>query len=440
MRTRPACPGSVPATVSAVAIAIIALLACGGQPTAPIAPASPTPPPPPPPAAATGSVEASVTTSGVNHDPNGYSITLNGTQTQSVGVNGSVTFRDVPVGQAELEIAETEFNCRVIGDNPRTLSLVANGTAAADFQIHCVAPLRERLVFERDLGVRSDIYSASRLSGPDGVLLDQRMLIEDGMDPAVSPDGTMIAFVTFRDLNREIYVASADGAHPINLTRHPGRDREPVWSPDGTRIAFVSSRGGIFMMNVDGSGLEQLTFEGADADRNPAWSPDGDMIAFESTRGGGLEIHTLDFEHDPFERCGTTTPPVTGSEAPVSGSRVTRRGSARCVERRTFFGDAGVALTPTWRVFGPPKIVFAAGGANVESGIYELAVGASRVDDMGAEGDYFHPVLSRRQELAVWDQGPLRTVLVFQLDNFGRASGPPRGTTGGTDLHPSWSP
>lgn len=440
MRIRPVHPGFLTATVPAVAIAITAMLACGGEPTAPIAPTSPTPPPP---AAATGSVEASVTTSGANHDPNGYSITLNGTQRLSVGANGSVTFRDVPVGAAELEIAETEFNCRVIGDNPRTLDLVANGTAAAAFQVHCVAPLRERLVFERDLGVRSDIYSASRLTGGDGVLLDQRMLIQDGMDPAVSPDGTMIAFVTFRDLDREIYVASADGAHPVNLTRHSGQDMAPAWSPDGTRIAFASDRGGLFMMNVDGTGLEQLTFEGADTDRNPAWSPDGDMIAFESTRGGGLEIFTLDFEHDPFEQCGTTTPPVTGPSASVSGSMVAtmaRGGSARCVERRTFFRDAGVALTPGWRRFGPPNIVFAAGGTQVASGIYELTVGSNGVSELGSEGDFFHPALSSRLELAVWDQGPRRTVVVFRLDNNGRVSGPPRGTTGGNDLHPSWSP
>jgi len=62
-----------------------------------------------------------------------------------------------------------------------------------------------------------------------------------------------------------------------------GSNEDPAWSPDGTRIAFVSNRSGpfdLYVMNADGTGQTRLTFESVDA-HNPAWSPDGTRIAFD---------------------------------------------------------------------------------------------------------------------------------------------------------------
>ena len=62
-----------------------------------------------------------------------------------------------------------------------------------------------------------------------------------------------------------------------------GSNEDPAWSPDGTRIAFVSNRAGpfdVYVMNADGSGQTRLTFEVVDA-HHPAWSPDGTRIAFD---------------------------------------------------------------------------------------------------------------------------------------------------------------
>lgn len=418
---------------------ILAILGCGGETTAPVPPptppAEPPPaaPPPAPPATATGTIEASVATSGTNVDPNGYLITLNGTDTQSVGADGTVTFRDVPAGEAELEIDETEFNCRVIGDNPRILSLIANGTAAATFQIHCVAPLRGRLVFQRNVGTSRDIYSASQLAGPDSVLLDQQLLIRDGMEPVVSPDGTKIAFTTFRDLNSEIYVASADGLHPINLTRNPAKDSEPTWSPDGTRIAFVRD-GDVFVMNADGDDPERLV---PGDNSSPSWSPDGEMIAFRASEGGASQIYTAELAPDPFRACIGPTPP----RASVSASRLAAgraAASAPCVVRRTSFkpGDGGV--TPAWRETFSIRQVIVFGG--VKAGILELDLSTRRVRSLTPDGAYSDPVYGGGRALAVSDRGPLQTVVVFLVDSEGRAiQGRPMARTGGNDSHPSWS-
>jgi Tol biopolymer transport system component len=77
---------------------------------------------------------------------------------------------------------------------------------------------------------------------------------------------------------------NADGTNVARLTNHAAFDQQPAWSPDGSKIAFVSQRDGnseIYVMHADGSNQTRLT----DDDANPAWSPDGRKIAFASNRG-----------------------------------------------------------------------------------------------------------------------------------------------------------
>lgn len=61
----------------------------------------------------------------------------------------------------------------------------------------------------------------------------------------------------------------------------------PSWSPDGKQLVFTGYVGGfsdLFIVNADGSGLKRLT-EDQYADLHPAWSPDGKSIAFTTDRG-----------------------------------------------------------------------------------------------------------------------------------------------------------
>jgi Tol biopolymer transport system component len=85
----------------------------------------------------------------------------------------------------------------------------------------------------------------------------------------------------------QIYTMNVDGTGLRQLTGAAANSADPVWSPDGTRISFGSDREGgnklnIFAMNADGSQLEQLTrFQVPDEAGDTNWSSDGRKIAFE---------------------------------------------------------------------------------------------------------------------------------------------------------------
>jgi Tol biopolymer transport system component len=102
---------------------------------------------------------------------------------------------------------------------------------------------------------------------PDGTNLSRLTIHEHDTAPAVSPDGSQVAFMSNSSGNWEIYVvdagkpASEDGQEPIRLTRNPAQDGVPAWSPDGQWLAFVSDREGswaLWVMRPNGSAQQKL--------------------------------------------------------------------------------------------------------------------------------------------------------------------------------------
>ena len=102
------------------------------------------------------------------------------------------------------------------------------------------------------------------------------------VSPAVSPDGTQVAFSALGDLWLHTI-----GGEAARLTDDPWIEADPAWSPDGGRLAFASDRDGSLDLYVRdlGSGSDRRVTEGAAATM-PAWSPDGTRIAFVGSAAG----------------------------------------------------------------------------------------------------------------------------------------------------------
>ena len=104
-----------------------------------------------------------------------------------------------------------------------------------------------------------------------------------GQTPAVArapaATGKLAYVATVPGEKRDIYVANTDGSEPVDITNSPTVDEtQPVFSPDGTRLMFRIPGNGLWLINVDGTGLSRLT--SGKADQHPDWSPGGGAIVF----------------------------------------------------------------------------------------------------------------------------------------------------------------
>jgi Tol biopolymer transport system component len=106
-----------------------------------------------------------------------------------------------------------------------------------------------------------------------------------------SPDGSKILFGrTFADGDGGLFVVNVNGTglHRLNPPNLQLDCCSADWSPDGARVVFAAtfkssvgsgSQTALFVVNADGTGVHQLTLGGLGAGA-PDWSPDGRLIVF----------------------------------------------------------------------------------------------------------------------------------------------------------------
>jgi hypothetical protein len=118
-----------------------------------------------------GSLVVSTSTTGEDPDPNGYLVTVDETQSQTVGINSSVTFSPLQAGSHRVQLDDVAINCTVAGDNPRTVDVPANGTSQTIFSVSCpLVPPPAVDVTGKWAGGRSD----NRTSGDLALILQQQ--------------------------------------------------------------------------------------------------------------------------------------------------------------------------------------------------------------------------------------------------------------------------
>lgn len=163
-----------------------------------------------------------------------------------------------------------------------------------------------------------DVVSQIYVMNADGS--DIRPLTADQQShaqPAWSPDGTRIAYVTQQLGQGDIWVMDADGSNRVQLTSDDFNDTAPAWSPDGARIAFVRGTDNqeIYVMDADGSNGLQLT-DSPGLDNNPLWSPDGTRILFASERDDVSQVYSMDADGSNVQNLSNNV----AYEAPASWS------------------------------------------------------------------------------------------------------------------------
>jgi hypothetical protein len=209
----------------------------------------------------TSDLTVRATTRGADLDPDGYTVTLDGTDSEHVATNGSVSFAVGP-GFHRVALSGAVGNCTVSGDNPRTILTVAAVDTATTFTIGCEAlpppppPSGTRVTGLGALGPGAATPGSDRLEfdfdatdAPDGRLwaIDYSVVRGDGSagnitvdsesDPetgVTSFDRTSTACVRFGGVGRldtgelyEFYVDACDNADP-----GPGADTFAITLPD----------------------------------------------------------------------------------------------------------------------------------------------------------------------------------------------------------------
>jgi len=104
-----------------------------------------------------------------------------------------------------------------------------------------VSPDRKWLIFDSTLHLNAEILRMPINGGTIERLTNNAF---EEFAPDLSPDGKSLAYQSWRNGTRDIFVQSIDGSAPAQaLTDTPGQESYPRWSPDGQAIAFVDQKG-----------------------------------------------------------------------------------------------------------------------------------------------------------------------------------------------------
>jgi hypothetical protein len=111
------------------------------------------------PPAEAGSLHLTTATQGPDQDSDGYAFAVDGGSTQPVGANAEATLTNLAVGGHTVQLSGVAANCAVQGENPRSVTVTAGGTAQVSFAVSCATTTGS---------VQVDVTTTGDPQDPDG--------------------------------------------------------------------------------------------------------------------------------------------------------------------------------------------------------------------------------------------------------------------------------
>jgi TolB protein len=188
--------------------------------------------------------------------------------------------------------------------------LLAETQSAPTRSLRMTAHRTADRIYEQLTGVRGAFATRVAYVSVDGTppALRYRLMVADAdgfgpvriiespeplMSPAWSPDGRMLAYVSFEGKSSAIYVQQLATGERRRVSARAGINGAPAWSPDARKLALTLSRDGnldIYTLDLASQTLKRVTTDDG-IDTEPAWSLDGRSLYFTSDRSGGPQIY-----------------------------------------------------------------------------------------------------------------------------------------------------
>jgi TolB protein len=201
-------------------------------------------------------------------------------------LRGEFRLFTVAAGKEELKLNLTVAD----GDARKLAHQVAD--ALFKFYTHEPGPFQTKVVYVKKNGQNKDVCIADW----DGH--HERQLTKGGLNllPGWSPDGTKVAFTSYKSGNPDLYVFDLNTNEMTPVVRKGTLVTGAAFSPNGKQLAFSMSEGEgsqIWVVNADGSAPRRITNDAYGINSSPAWSPDGNRLVFVSNRAGSPQLYIV---------------------------------------------------------------------------------------------------------------------------------------------------
>ncbi|MGH9739527.1 MAG: LpqB family beta-propeller domain-containing protein [Candidatus Acidiferrales bacterium] len=220
--------------------------------------------------------------------------------------------------------------------------------------------------------------------------------------PAISPDGRSVAFVSNSDGHFNIYVGLVRGGNLVQITRDPNVESAPSWSPDGTTLAYARlnhwGTWDVWEVPALGGTSRRVILNAAD----PTWSPDGHSLAYLNIADGAVWISGVSGEN-----AREVTHPLPGGFDLGTQPRFSPDGTRIAFSARTSSGgpygelavadlnsgrtsqlthDNALALSPAWSADG--RYIYFASSRGGTINIWKISATGGKPEQITAgEGD-----------------------------------------------------